>query len=283
MQRQSAGRFVRFGSFEVDLRDRKLTKMGSRIRLQEQPFRILAFLLEHSGELVTREEIRQKLWPQDVHVDFDAALNTAVRKLRDALNDLADNPRFLETVPRQGYRFLAPVTWPVEPLDVLPHTSRIFRHVYLLVLAAVILAGSAILAIWHFRRHRSPITPEDTIVLADFANSTGDEVFDGTLKTALSLSLRQSPFFNMLSPGDVARTLQQMTRPADTKLTPELARELCQRAGSKAYLAGSIGTMGSKYVVGLRAVNCKIGVTLAEEESIAASIDNVLDALGEAG
>ena len=123
---------------------------------------------------------------------------------------------------------------------------------------------------------------EDTIVLADFANSTGDAVFDDTLKTALSVSLRQSPFLNVLSDSEVAKTLQQMTRPADTKLTPEVARELCQRAGSKAYIAGSIASLGSEYVLGLKAVNCQSGDTLAQEQVTAASKEKVLDALGEA-
>ena len=282
MQQQLAGRFVRFGSFEVDLRERTLTKMGSRIRLQEQPFRILALLLERPGQIVNREEIRQELWPQDVYVEFDAALNTAVRKLRDALSDTADNPRFLETVPRQGYRFVAPVVWPSEQPDVSPITSSVRRQLYLLVAAVLILAVSAILAISHFRRHDSQITPEDTIVLADFGNSTGDEIFDDTLNTALGLSLRQSPFFKVLPDGDVARTLRQMTRPAGTKLTPDVTRELCQRAGSKAYLVGSIGNLGSKYVLRLKAVNCQSGDMLAQEQVTAESKERVLDALGTA-
>ncbi len=112
-------------------------------------------------------------------------------------------------------------------------------------------------------RARNRLTEKDTIVLADFANSTGDAVFDDTLKTALNVSLRQSPFLNVLSDSEVAKTLQQMTRPASTKLTPEVARELCQRAGSKAYIAGSIGSLGSEYVLGLKAVNCQSGDTLA--------------------
>jgi eukaryotic-like serine/threonine-protein kinase len=126
------------------------------------------------------------------------------------------------------------------------------------------------------------LTDKDTIVLADFANSTGDAVFDDTLKTALSVSLRQSPFLNVLSDSEVAKTLQLMTRPAGTKLTPEVARELCQRAGSKAYIAGSIGSLGSEYVLGLKAVNCQSGDTLAQEQVTAASKEKVLDALGEA-
>ena len=136
----------------------------------------------------------------------------------------------------------------------------------------------------YYRSHQQSkrLTEKDTIVLADFANSTGDAVFDDTLKTALSVSLRQSPFLNVLSDSEVAKTLQQMTRPASTKLTPEVARELCQRAGSKAYIAGSIGSLGSEYVLGLKAVNCQSGDTLAQEQVTAASKEKVLDALGEA-
>ncbi|MGA8501657.1 MAG: protein kinase [Candidatus Sulfotelmatobacter sp.] len=136
---------------------------------------------------------------------------------------------------------------------------------------------------YQYRRHRNQrLTDKDTIVLADFSNSTGDAVFDDTLKTALSVSLRQSPFLNVLTDSQVAKTLQQMTQPAGTKLTPELARELCQRAGSKAYLAGAIGSLGSEYVVGLKAVNCSNGNTLAEEQVTAASKERVLDSLGGA-
>ena len=128
--------------------------MGSRIRLQEQPFRILALLLERSGQLVTREEIRQKLWSPDTFVGFDDALNTAVRKLRAALNDSADNPRFLETVPRRGYRFVAPVAWPAEPQGMAPAKSRVRRHPYLWLAAALIVAGTAVEGYWHLRRPR---------------------------------------------------------------------------------------------------------------------------------
>jgi len=134
----------------------------------------------------------------------------------------------------------------------------------------------------YFYSHRPKLTEKDTIVLADFANSTGDQVFDDTLKTALSVSLRQSPFLNVLPDSEVTKTLQQMIRPASTKLTPELSRELCLRAGSKAYLAASIGSLGSEYVLGLKAMNCQTGDTLAEELVTAASKEKVLDTLGEA-
>ena len=149
----------------------------------------------------------------------------------------------------------------------------------LIVPAAII----AVAAGGYFYSHRTPkLTDKDTLVLADFTNTTGDAVFDDTLKTALGISLRQSPFLNVLSDSEVAKNLKLMTRPADTKLTPEVARELCQRAGSKAYLAGTIGSLGSQYVLGLKAVNCTSGDTLAEEQVTAASKEKVLDRLGQA-
>jgi eukaryotic-like serine/threonine-protein kinase len=128
----------------------------------------------------------------------------------------------------------------------------------------------------------SKLHDADTVVLADFENSTGDPVFDDTLKTALVVALKQSPFLNVVSDNKVAATLKLMTRPADTKLTPDIVRELCQRVGSKAYLAGSIATLGSQYVLGLRAVDCLSGDTLAQEQVTAAAKERVLDALGKA-
>jgi DNA-binding winged helix-turn-helix (wHTH) protein len=100
---------LRFSSFELDLRARELRKHGVRIKLQDQPFQILALLLEKPGEIVTREELRDRLWPADTFVDYDHSLNSAVKKLRQALSDDPDVPRFIETLPRRGYRFIAPV------------------------------------------------------------------------------------------------------------------------------------------------------------------------------
>jgi tetratricopeptide (TPR) repeat protein/predicted Ser/Thr protein kinase len=126
------------------------------------------------------------------------------------------------------------------------------------------------------------LTEKDTLVLADFSNSTGDAVFDDALKTALSVSLRQSPFLNVLSDSEVAKTLRLMTQPASAKLTSELARELCKRTGGKAYISGAIGSLGSEYVLGLKAVNCQSGDTLVQAQVTAASKAKVLDVLGDA-
>lgn len=106
---QGNGSIVRFGVFELDLRAGELRKNGAKLRLQEQPFQLLAFLLERAGQVVTRDELRQKLWPSDTFVDFDHSLNTAVNKVREALGDSASSPRYVETLARRGYRFIAPV------------------------------------------------------------------------------------------------------------------------------------------------------------------------------
>src|SRR5690242_11578967 len=111
MNRSSGGgETVRFHPFEADLDSRELRKDSRKIKLQEQPFRVLALLLAHAGQVVTREQLHQALWPSDTFVEFDHGLNTAIKKLRQALDDSADKPRYIETLPRQGYRFIGAVT-----------------------------------------------------------------------------------------------------------------------------------------------------------------------------
>ena len=110
-------RFVRFGVFEADLDSCELRKQGRKLKLQTQPCQVLKLLLEHPGEVITREEFRKRLWPEDTFVDFDHSLNTAMRRLREVLNDSPDNAIFIETLQRRGYRFIAPVT-PVRPLEL---------------------------------------------------------------------------------------------------------------------------------------------------------------------
>jgi serine/threonine protein kinase/tetratricopeptide (TPR) repeat protein len=147
------------------------------------------------------------------------------------------------------------------------------------VVAAALIAGAVY---YPSHRHRAGLSEKDTIVVADFSNSTGDEIFDDTLKTALNVSLRQSPFLNILPDSEVAKNLKLMARPRDTRLTAEIVHELCQRAGSKAYVAGSLTSLGNEYVLGLRAVNCENGDTVAQEQVTAASKEKVLDAVSGA-
>ena len=151
VENASSPQTVRFGVYEVDLRAGELRRKGRKLKLQEQPFQVLALLLERQGEVVTREALREKLWPADTFVEFDHSLNTAISKIREALGDLADNPRFVETLPRRGYRFIAPVeesgqasepeaTMPVPPLPWWRTTRRPFWSA---VLLAVVIGGAA--------------------------------------------------------------------------------------------------------------------------------------------
>ena len=155
-----------------------------------------------------------------------------------------------------------------------------------LIPAALLLVAVAIAGTLYFRSHAkkpaTALTDKDTVVLADFDNQTGDPVFDDTLKTALSVSLNQSPFLNVLPDSKVAETLRFMTRPANTRLTPEIAREVCLRAGIKAYIAGSIANLGNEYVLGLKASNCQTGDMLAQNQVTAPSKEKVLNTVGDA-
>ena len=171
---------------------------------------------------------------------------------------------------------------PQAPLsEVAAATKRTHWKTWasLAALVAVLAAGG----VFYWRsRNRVPLTDKDTIVLADFANASGDTVFDEPLKTALAVDLSQSPFMNVLSDNKVAATLKLMTQPPDTKLTPEVARDVCQRSGGKAYIAGSIASLGTEYVLGLKAVNCQDENTLAQQLVTATAKEKVLGALDQA-
>jgi Tol biopolymer transport system component/DNA-binding winged helix-turn-helix (wHTH) protein len=172
---------IRFGVFEVDLRTGELRKKGLKIKLQEQPFQVLTVLLEHPGEIVTREELRQKLWPSDTFVDFDHGLNKAINKIREALGDSADNPRFVETLARRGYRFIAPIEGTAPPtqapgapsdsatlvqeekypgVSMVPRSLRRLGLLPLIgMLLAVLLLSGLALWIWRVNSNPADITP----------------------------------------------------------------------------------------------------------------------------
>ncbi len=528
MAAAGAVRPVRFGVFAFDLSSHELRKGGTRLRVPDQSLAILAMLLDRPGELVTREEIQARLWPHGTVVEFEHSVNSAVKRLREALSDTAATPRYIETLPRKGYRFVgkleaaaheSPLLVPGavishyrivaeagrgamgvvyqaedltlgrtvalkflseelathppalermrrearligalnhpgictlhelgeasgrvflameflegeslrarmargpvnkaeffdiamqvaraleaahgqgivhrdikpdnlfvtgsgqtkltdfglakpvsqedgavaqsavtgtsgymspeqargEPLDarsdiysfgrvlaelagdapasgVAPviakalasdpaerwqsaaelqtalerirqepgekiarqaSRKRRLRLMLMLLLAAMLVAGGL-----YYRSHQAkPLTDKDTIVLSDFTNTTGDSVFDDTLKQGLSVQLEQSPFLALLSDRRVNETLKLMGRPAGDRLTPEVTREVCQRTSSKAMLAGSIAGLGRQYVIGLKAVNCDTGDVLAEAQEQAAAKELVLKALDNA-
>jgi eukaryotic-like serine/threonine-protein kinase len=241
-------RIFSFADFTLDLRARELRRNGIRLKLPGQPFAVLAMLLEHSGEVVTREELRAHLWQEETFVDFDHSLNVAINKLRETLCDSAEQPRFIETIPRTGYRFIEPATEPAAKEeqeregDSAPAkieetgTGTHLRTRWKVVAAAAVVVPTLVLA-GYLYFHRAPkLTDKDTIVLADFANTTGDPVFDGTLRQGLAVQLEQSPFLSLISEGRIQQALTLMGKPADARLTPEIAREICERTASAAVL-----------------------------------------------
>jgi serine/threonine protein kinase/tetratricopeptide (TPR) repeat protein len=166
------------------------------------------------------------------------------------------------------------------PIAVQPEaTSRPRMRSWVMVAIGIVLVLMAAGG-YLYLRHPRRLTDKDVVVIADFANSTGDTVFDDTLKQALSVSLRQSPFLSVLSDNKAAETLKLMTRPPGTMLTPELAREVCLRTSSQAYIAGAIAALGEEYVLGLKAVNCQSGEILAQQQISVPAKEKVLDRLG---
>jgi DNA-binding winged helix-turn-helix (wHTH) protein/Flp pilus assembly protein TadD len=281
----------------------ELLKDGNRIKLQEQPFRLLVVLLENAGELVTRAELRNRIWREDTFVDFDSSLRVAVRKLREALGDDAENPHYVETIPKRGYRFLvvdvfadaidqvsdraAWIPASAEADAPAPQAAKqkaypAFRESHKWIALGVFLLVAAVATtILFVSRQRRVLTEQDTVVLADFVNTTGDPVFDGALRQGMAIQLEQSPFLSLISDERLQQTLSLMGQPADAPLTPAVAREICERTASTAVLDGSIASLGSRYVVGLRARKCRTGKVLVEEQVQAARKEDVLNALGQ--
>jgi tetratricopeptide (TPR) repeat protein/DNA-binding winged helix-turn-helix (wHTH) protein len=288
---------VRFGEFQLNLQSGELHKHGIRLRLPRQSLTILATLLERQGEIVTREELQKTLWPEDTFVDFEHSVNSAVKRLREALNDSADNPRFVETLPRLGYRYIGPPVSQPESMAVsqvvdpsispeAPARARELANSWwrIGIVAAGLAVLTAALGIARLlpRRTSHAFTEEDSVVLADFDNTTGEGVFDGALKEGLAVQLAQSPFLHFVPEDRVRETLRFMGHPSEKRLLPPLVREVCERVNAKAFVAGSIGRLGTHYVLAVDAVNCQNGGALARAQAEVQSQDQVLQALGHA-
>src|SRR2546422_10121990 len=194
----------------------------------------------------------------------------------DMKSELLGLKRDTET-GRVGVASSASVTVAEAPVAGRRKLRKFVLPIAILIVAALIVGG-----LYYRSRSAKLLTDKDAVVLADFANRTGDPVFDDTLKQALSIALSQSPFLNVLSEDKVGATLQMMARRANTPLTPDVARELCQRSGSKAYIGGSIASLGAEYVFGLKAGNVRSGVSLGQQQVTATTKEKVLDALGAA-
>jgi TolB-like protein/DNA-binding winged helix-turn-helix (wHTH) protein len=250
----SESQTVRFGVFEVDLRSGELRREGRKVGLQDKPFQVLALLLEHPGEVVTREELQQRLWPGDVFVDFEHGLNTAIKKVRLALNDEAENPRFVETLPKRGYRFIAPVAAApapavpsLEPPPPRPSLVRSATFVAALGLGFVLLALAG--RLWPTR---SVSAGRSTLLVLPFQNLSGDAgedyISDGMTDEMIAQVGRLKP--ERL--GVFGRT-SSMHYKGTTLRSDEIGREM----GAEYLLSGSVRRSGNRVRVTASLVRAK--------------------------
>lgn len=304
------GEKFQFGDFQVDPLTRTLRRREGVVTLSRRAFDVLIYLVQNPGRVLSRDELLKSVWP-DTFVD-ENSLAQSISSLRRALEEKPGDNSYIATLPGRGYQFvsevkvLAPEGLTIAPdgvaseenrpaslllqretirtsiatseLPGLPARRNWARGV-IAALCLVILGGTVHLV---NVRHARRLTEQDTVVLADVTNRTGDPVFDDTLKTALGIALAQSPLLNALPDNKVRTALQLMARPADTKITSDMAREICQRMGGKAYIAGSIVPLGGEYVLTLEASSCRDGDTMAREQVTAAAKEKVLDSLGMA-
>jgi eukaryotic-like serine/threonine-protein kinase len=276
-----------FGSFRLDIGKRMLDRDGELIALTPKTFQLLLVLVRHSNEVVTKDELMKALWP-DTFVE-ETNLTRNIFALRKALGE-SDDDRYVITVPSQGYRLakdvhllrtdeISLVAATTSTVQVKVEDRNVGRSLQWIVATGVVLllAGGLFFRVfWH---HNPVLSEKDTVVLADFDNSTGDPVFDGTLREGMAVQLEQSPFLSLISQERIRRTLALMGQPAGAHLNAEVAREVCERSGATAVIEGSITTLGSQFVLGVRAKNCHTGEVLDEEQEQVARKEDVLNAL----
>jgi DNA-binding winged helix-turn-helix (wHTH) protein/tetratricopeptide (TPR) repeat protein len=290
------GRVFRFGQFEASADTGQLFKQGREVKLQEQPFRLLVTLLERQGRVVSRQELKEALWPNGL-VEFDKSLDVAMAKLRQALGDDSSSPRFIATSPRRGYQFIAPLARSaVAQADVPPpdghsptsargNTTSSPRNrfaAWSLIALAAIAAGAVGVWQWQVRHVAPPLAARALVLIGDFANSTGDVSFDHSLRTASVIEFEQSPYLTVLSEDRVGAALQALGRPPDDPLEAAIARQVCQQLHAAVAINGSIQRQDKGFLLSLTASRCSDGNILAKVGSPSAAKDQVLVALGRA-
>ena len=283
---QKTKHIYEFGPFRVDPERELLLRGEETVSLTPKNFQILLVLIRHSKELVTKDEMMKMVWP-DTFVE-EANLSRNIFMLRKALGESPQDHQYIVTVPGRGYRFAESVQLvPQQELSIVSarhatvevevSETRNWRWPAIAAIAALVIGAAGF---WIYFRRAPVLTEKDAIVLADFSNSTGDSVFDGTLRQGTEVQLEQSPYLTLVSDQRIRQALSMMDQPANARLTPEIAREICERIGSTAVADGSIQILGTHYVLGLRARSCKTGNMLAEEQAEAARKEDVLSALG---
>lgn len=300
-----------FGPFRLDPDKLLLLRDDQPVPLPPKAFETLLVLIQHSETVVLKDDLMKSIWPDTFVEESNLAQNIFV--LRKTLAEAAGDHRYIVTVPGRGYRFTEKVRLVPGRPDVVVESHSITRVVVDELtdeltddelpddeltdeqsssnwwrwagVAAIILAA-VFAAVWYRSSDKAPrfseskLTEKDTVVIADFANTTGDPVFDGALRQGLSAQLEQSPFLNLLSDRRTAQTLALMDQPKDARLTHELALEVCQRTAGAAVLDGSIAQVGTSYLLTLRALDCSNGEALASAEAEASDKNHVLNSLG---
>jgi DNA-binding winged helix-turn-helix (wHTH) protein/tetratricopeptide (TPR) repeat protein len=290
----------------------RISRADTVVKLRPQLVDLLVCFARHPGRTLTKAEILDTVWPGQYIME--SGLGRCITELRQVLGDDAQAPRFIETIPKRGYRLIAPVQWrdapspvvapspaatpppvaapapeaaPMTPVEsVAPATPvpasppRVRRPALWAALAVLCVAGVAAVVVWQATTRVPP--GERGAVVVVFENSTGDAVFDGALGLALAIQLEQSPFLTVLPDTRVREELRFMGRPASERLTRTLALEACQRAGAKALLAGSVAALGGRYVIGLEGVECQSGAVVARQQVEIGRKEDVLDGLGRA-
>jgi DNA-binding winged helix-turn-helix (wHTH) protein/tetratricopeptide (TPR) repeat protein len=276
-----------FGPFRVDPERETVLRGGESVPLTPKTFQVLLVLIRNHKQVVTKDDLMKSVWP-DTFVE-EANLSRTIFMLRKALGETAQDHRYIVTVPGLGYRLAESVQLiPEQEIAVIAAShSRLQVEVketkqWRWIAAAVVLLVAVAGGIWWLNSRRNAVfTAKDTVVLADFVNSSGDPLFDGTLREGLAIQLQQSPFLSLISDQRIQRTLLLMGHQADARFTPEVARGVCERTGSAAVLEGSIVPLGSQYVLELQAKSCRTGEVLDREQVQAARKEDVLTALGQ--
>jgi tetratricopeptide (TPR) repeat protein/DNA-binding winged helix-turn-helix (wHTH) protein len=279
-----------FDEFEADVGALQLRRAGEPIQLQEKPFQLLVALLESPGQIVSRTDLRQRLWPDEEYGQFDDSLNTAVLKLRRALDDSVSEPQFIETVPRRGYRWLFPVKKQVggdssgeergsgEP----PGGTRLPGRSKVGTASLALVATLVVLILWFgLRREAVPFSERDWILITEFENVSGDEVFDRSLRTALITGVRQSRYVNVLPDARISDSLRRMGKDPEIAVTEEIAAEIAAREGIRVLLVGSVAKIGDTYELAARLVDSSSHTDLAVESARAGHRDQVINAVDE--
>ena len=262
----------RLGPWMVRPSQNSVSRNGHNNRLEPKAMEVLVCLANQDGNVVSKEKLMEEVWAETFVTDD--ALIRCISDLRRALEDDPKVPRLIQTIPKRGYRLLVKI----KPLN--GNRQNMWLHLRWPAILCLPAIGIVAIAVWSQLRPKPLLSEKDSIVLADFVNTTGDPVFDDTLKQGLSVHLSQSPFFNFLSSQRVRETLRLMGRAPGDALTEEVAREICMRSRSKVLLASSISSLGSQYVISLKAVNCRSGEIVAQEQVQVMAKEDVLNALG---